>query len=213
MVARADIPTVNNLSLRAPPAAPGPPPEPRSCPWPLSLRLCWRHVSHWSLAMRKRSSTTVAACCATAAAALLALFPSSSTGFLVPVHHTPAAPALLLHTSGSRTGRLSKSPVHARSGSFSHGFGLGGRPPAASALEAAGRRSRRRSQATRTSMVFGGGGGGRGGGGGFRLDPGTVGTIVFGLLFVFAPGFIFGAFNTLFLVREIGKQQREERFR
>lgn len=70
------------------------------------------------------------------------------------------------------------------------------------ALTAAGRRDRRR-HATRTSMVFGSGGGGGRGGGGFRLDPGTIATIGFGLLFVFAPGFIFGAFNTLFLVRKM----------
>lgn len=144
-----------------------------------------------SRTMPKRSSTAAAACAT--AAALQAL---PSMGFLVPTTPLPQAQALL-HRSG-RTG-LSKSQVHARSGSFSQGFGLEERPPATSAVAAAGRRSRR-SHATRTSMVFGGGGGR--GGGGFRLDPGTIATITFGLLFVFAPGFIFGAFNTLFLVRD-----------
>ena len=99
------------------------------------------------------------------------------------------------------------SQVHARPGSFSHGFGLEGRPPAASTLTAGGRRGRR-SHATRLSVFSGGGG--RGGGGGFRLDPGTLATITFGLLFVFAPGFIFGAFNTLFLVRDGRASSGEE---
>lgn len=57
-------------------------------------------------------------------------------------------------------------------------------------------------------MVFGGGGsfegggfgGGRGPKGPSGIDPGTLATIVFALLFVFAPGVIFGAFNTIFLV-------------
>lgn len=63
-------------------------------------------------------------------------------------------------------------------------------------------------------MVFGGGGGRGGGGGGFRLDPGTIATITFGLLFVFAPGFIFGAFNTLFLVRRtcVAHSAKEDSF-
>lgn len=139
--------------------------------------------------MRKRSSTAVAACTTVALNAL------PSTAFLVP---TPAVPQAQLHSSGSRSTGLSKSQVHARSGSFSHGFGLEGRPPAASTLAATGRRSRR----SHATMVFGGGGGRGGGGGGFRLDPGSLATIAFGLLFVFAPGFIFGAFNTLFLVRD-----------
>lgn len=50
-------------------------------------------------------------------------------------------------------------------------------------------------------MVFGGGGGGgRGPRGSGGLDTGTLVTIGLGLLIVFAPGVIFGAFNTLFLV-------------
>lgn len=50
-------------------------------------------------------------------------------------------------------------------------------------------------------MVFGGGGGGgRGPRGPAGLDSRTLATIGFGLLIVFAPGVIFGAFNTIFLV-------------
>lgn len=59
------------------------------------------------------------------------------------------------------------------------------------------------------SMVFGSGGfggGGLGGGGKpsrgpFGLDPLTLTTIAFSLLLVLAPRVIFGAINTLFLVR------------
>ena len=55
---------------------------------------------------------------------------------------------------------------------------------------------------TRTSMVFGfGGGGGRGPRGPLGLEPGTLATIGFVILVLFAPGVILGVFNTLFLVR------------
>lgn len=51
-------------------------------------------------------------------------------------------------------------------------------------------------------MVFGGGGGGgRGPKTPFGLSSGTLVTIGFALLVIFAPGVVFGAFNTLFLVR------------
>lgn len=51
-------------------------------------------------------------------------------------------------------------------------------------------------------MVFGGGGGGRGPKTPFGLSSGTLVTIGFALLVFFAPGVVFGAFNTLFLVRD-----------
>lgn len=74
-----------------------------------------------------------------------------------------------------------------------------------------GRNKGRRAEATAVAPLnaFGGGGfggGGLGGGGRpsrgpFGLDPGTLFTLGFVLLAVFAPGVIFGAFNVLFLVR------------
>ena len=50
-------------------------------------------------------------------------------------------------------------------------------------------------------MVFAGGGGGKGPKTPFGLSSGTIVTIGFALLLIFAPGVVFGAFNTLFLVR------------
>ncbi|CAN0293252.1 unnamed protein product [Ascophyllum nodosum] len=58
---------------------------------------------------------------------------------------------------------------------------------------------------TRTSMVFGfGGGGGRGPRGPLGLEPGTLATIGFVILVLFAPGVILGVFNTLFLIVTLG---------
>lgn len=70
-------------------------------------------------------------------------------------------------------------------------------------------RCRGRKVATVPSMAFGGGGfggGGLGGGGKpsrgpFGLDPLSLTTIAFSLLLVLAPRVVFGAINTLFLVR------------
>lgn len=60
----------------------------------------------------------------------------------------------------------------------------------------------RTESSTRTLMTFGfGGGGGRGPRRPLGLSPGTLGTIFFWVLVLFAPGVILGAFNTLFLVR------------
>lgn len=66
---------------------------------------------------------------------------------------------------------------------------------------AGGGRVRPRHHVTRTHMAFSGGGGGGKGPLGFSF--GTLAAIGFGLLLLFAPGFIFGAFNTIFLVKLI----------
>lgn len=117
-----------------------------------------------------------------------------SLGFVVPA----LSPAVL-HKNGPAGSLGSSLPNGAHVGSLSRTASLDRRPRTGGVLAEAGRRARRK-RASRPLMVFGGGGGGRGGGGGFRFDPGTVTTICVGLLFVFAPGFVFGAFNTLFLV-------------
>ncbi|CAM9202525.1 unnamed protein product [Choristocarpus tenellus] len=70
------------------------------------------------------------------------------------------------------------------------------------------RRQRSRSDLI-VQQVFGGGGSGFPGGQGPQrgppgLDPGTLFAVVGGLLLVFAPGVIFGAFNFLFLVAIVG---------
>ncbi|CBJ28326.1 conserved unknown protein [Ectocarpus siliculosus] len=148
--------------------------------------------------MPKRRSFAMVAC-TTAVAALMSM--QSSTAF-VPTT-TLASPPAALHSSRIPVGRSRGHVSQFQPGSDPIGYkvGLERRAPALP-LSRAGRRSSRRSQAT--AMVFGGGGGGGRGGGGFRLDPGTIATIGFGLLFVFAPGVIFGAFNTLFLTITVG---------
>ena len=143
--------------------------------------------------MRKRSAISI---CATTAVCALTI-PSSATAFFLapPTVTTTTSRGLLLQTSSHET--ASKHLFHPRStlmykdakeGSVLAGF----------------RRSRPRSHATRTSMVFGGGGGGGGRGPRtpFGLSTGTLVTIGFALLVFFAPGVVFGAFNTLFLVRD-----------
>lgn len=149
-----------------------------------------RQAKQATFKMRKRSMISI---CATTVACASTI-PSSATAFFLapPTVTTSTSRGLSLQSGGH--GTASKHPYHPRStlrykatkeGSALAGF----------------RRSRPRSHATRTSMVFGGGGGGRGPKTPFGLSSGTLVTIGFALLVFFAPGVVFGAFNTLFLVR------------
>lgn len=143
--------------------------------------------------MRKRSTILS---CATTAACFASTIPASGTAFfLAPPTVTTSVPGGLSLQRTSH-GISSKHPFHPRSTLRYKVAKEGG----SNAL-AGFRRSRPRSHATRTSMVFGGGGGGRGPKTPFGLSTGSIVTIGFALLVFFAPGVVFGAFNTLFLVR------------
>lgn len=139
--------------------------------------------------MRKRSAISI---CATTVACASTI-PSSATAFFLAPPTVTTSTSRGLSLQSSSYGTASKHPFHARSALRYKAAREG------SAL-AGFRRSRPRSHATRTSMVFGGGGG-RGPKTPFGLSSGTLVTIGFALLVIFAPGVVFGAFNTLFLVR------------
>lgn len=126
---------------------------------------------------------------------------AATTAFVIPATTTSLVPSRGLLPLHSRSTTISRSreQVHCPLG---HKAAVGG------SILSAIRSCRPRARATRTSMVFGGGGGGGTGGRGPKgplggLEPGTLATIAFTLLVIFAPGVIFGAFNTLFLVRGI----------
>lgn len=140
--------------------------------------------------MRRRSTITAYALGTACLPSMMA--PASSFLIAPPAMPTVARPR---GASMSLRSRNLSSPASRRAiARAGNRCDVGGRSMLSDALRP---RSRRRSHVTRTSMVFSGAGGG---GGPRGFDFGTVATIVFGLLVLFAPGVIFGAFNTLFLV-------------
>lgn len=146
--------------------------------------------------MRKRGSSTITAACALTAACCAST--RTSAFFLAPPATTPALPrGVSLQSSSHATTcktQFCTLSAFSRKAAVAEGGVLSGAS-----------RARPRGRSTRTSMIYGGGGGegrgGRGPRGPFGFDSGTLATIGFALLVVFAPGVLFGAFNTLFLVR------------
>lgn len=147
--------------------------------------------------MRKRTAAR-ALCCA-----LAALAPSATAAFVAPAifsspHRTLPYKHTRIHSQAPR--------VQLAWPAASTGIRRGGAAGERAVPGLLSVRRRPRSRLTAPSMTFGGGFGGGGGGGRspkgpLGINPGALVSIAFALLFVFAPGVIFGAFNTIFLVR------------
>lgn len=146
--------------------------------------------------MRQRCLAATA--CAVAAAATA----RTSFGFVCPM--VPLQPRLSLQTTmRARPFSLNAPYDPSSAGSKTSIFANDGGSLGAPAWLPSVRRTKRRTTAVAPTMVYGSGGGFGGGGrprGPPGMDPGMVATAVFALLFIFAPGVIFGVFNTLFLV-------------